>query len=644
MAKKNVYFVQPNNIFDKAVFLPYAVGAIAAYSWQHEDIKEHYNLGPFIYKRESDEIAFEILKDPYLIGFSNYLWNFEYNLSLAKAIKRKYPKCVIVFGGHHVPPGTEFLEKHDFIDILVHGEGEGVFLDILRALRDKSDLETVCSISCRQADATVISTAEKKYTINNFPSPYLRGYFDEILKNDSKNYTFNAILETTRGCPNHCAYCDWSSLGEKMRRFPIKRVLSEIEWFSDNKIEYCYCADSNFGMFKRDLQIADKLIETKKATGYPKVWQVSYSKDSQDRVFELNTKLSAAGFAKGAALSLQTLNKTALKNIGRKNMTPKLFSMLMKMYQKEGLFTNTELILGLPGETLESFCSGLCRLIESGQHNSVSVYFCELLPNSLMSTPEYMEKYKIEAVTTILHKYHCNINEAEQDGHSNIIVSTYSMSREDWIQSSLFAYFVINFHHYGFLQCFALYLHNEKGVSYYTFYNSLMKWITENEGICNSIFTSKRKILNNYINAQGGLAYQNDIFGQIAWSAEESVFLQISLKLNEFYDEFSAFLKEFDIDKSIYLDIMKYQKNIIVQPGKNNFSFGLKYDLYNYYSNALANNPISLKEQKCKVIITNPAVPDNWKEFARVVMWHGRRNGKTMHTGYDKAVKIKCFD
>jgi hypothetical protein len=92
-------------------------------------------------------------------------------------------------------------------------------------------------------------------------------------------------------------------------------------------------------------------------------------------------------------MAYQTLCDDALKNINRKNLTMEHFSDLMASYTEANIPTYSELILGLPGETAESFCQGLCKLLRAGQHNSISVYYCELLPNAPMCEPEYMKKY-----------------------------------------------------------------------------------------------------------------------------------------------------------------------------------------------------------------------------------------------------------
>ena len=82
------------------------------------------------------------------------------------------------------------------------------------------------------------------------------------------------------------------------------------------------------------------------------------------------------------------------------------FSTLMQKYNEAGIPTYSELILGLPGETKESFCKGICRLLENGQHNSVSVYHCEVLPNSELALPEYVDKHKIEVIKVAFNHIH----------------------------------------------------------------------------------------------------------------------------------------------------------------------------------------------------------------------------------------------
>ena len=82
---------------------------------------------------------------------SNFVWNTQLNHKLAKEIKKKYPKCKVIFGGLGNPNKNRldnFLEEHDYIDIIVNGEGELTFENILiESLKDKPNYKNVEGIS-----------------------------------------------------------------------------------------------------------------------------------------------------------------------------------------------------------------------------------------------------------------------------------------------------------------------------------------------------------------------------------------------------------------------------------------------------------------------------------------------------------------
>ena len=77
------------------------------------------------------------------------------------------------------------------------------------------------------------------------------------------------------------------------------------------------------------------------------------------------------GLNKGVTLSMQTLSEEALSNIKRSNIKLSSYFELQKRFINDNVPTYSDLILGLPGETYESFVEGLCKLVESGQHNRI---------------------------------------------------------------------------------------------------------------------------------------------------------------------------------------------------------------------------------------------------------------------------------
>ena len=106
-------------------WLPYSVAAVWAYVDQFSEIKENFKLKEIIFKREPIDTVVSRLDNPGICLFSNYLWNENYNLLLAKQIKKRYPKCLIVFGGPNVHnDGYTFLKENSQVDCAVTNEGE----------------------------------------------------------------------------------------------------------------------------------------------------------------------------------------------------------------------------------------------------------------------------------------------------------------------------------------------------------------------------------------------------------------------------------------------------------------------------------------------------------------------------------------
>ena len=113
----------------------------------------------------------------------------------------------------------------------------------------------------------------------------------------------DAILETSRGCPRSCAYCDWGCNNSKIKMFPMERILKEIDWMVDHKVKFIWGADSNFGFFKRDMEIVDYLIEKREKTGYPERLRTNYAMNNPETVFEISNKLEFVGITESACLN-----------------------------------------------------------------------------------------------------------------------------------------------------------------------------------------------------------------------------------------------------------------------------------------------------------------------------------------------------
>ena len=627
---KNIFFVQVSFDFDGAVYLPYAAGTIIAYCQNDSWISTRYQFKDILFKREKLHDAMERISDPYIVAFSCNTWNIEYNKALAKKVKARYPACWIVFGGHSVSESGELIDTEAYIDLLMLGEGEQVFASLLHNIED--DLGSVDNIIFRKEGAVCRTKRTIYEDISAYPSPYLNGLFDRLIEKYPEQ-EFLSVLETNRGCPYSCAYCDWCS-GKKMRFFPLEKVYREIEWLAKHKIAYCFCADSNFGMFERDYEIAQFLVKTKKAFGYPEVFRPCYEKNSADRVFRICYLLNTMGMDKGATMAYQTLSDAALKNIGRKNLTLDHFSTLMKKYNEAQIPTYSELILGLPGETKQSFCTGICRLLENGQHNSISVYHCEVLPNSELALPEYIKKHQIEIIKVAFNHIHSAIktNEEVQE-YSYLVRSTATMSRKDWVYSNLFSICVQCFHSLGLLRFFAMYLHAERKLSYFEFYSSLLSFILSSGGRLHQLFAGFQEKYETSL--KGDWNYHSDRFGNVTWFFEEGAFLEFVHDFSSFYEELRPFLEQLPIDKAIYCELLSYQKAMVRKPNDSQLILSQKYDFHACFETFASRGAYLLQQKPCRMIITPQKSWKDMSSYAKEVVWYGRRRGMTMYQPYE---------
>lgn len=629
---KNLYLVQVDVSActgTEQAYLPYTAGVLAANAFLNETVRENYNFKEFIFLREETDEVIGRMEDPAVVGFSNYCWNTEFNKLLAEKIKEKWNDCLIVFGGHNVPENTEFLEEFPYIDVLCYGEGEETFRDLLIAALN-GNFSAVNNISYRENGIILSTERTLPGDIANYPSPYTEGWFDDIIASHP-DIVFNAILETSRGCPHRCAYCDWGLLKSKTRLFPMKKILDEIRWMSSNKIAFVWGADANFGLFDRDLEIAHALTEAKKATGYPERMRMNYSKTNFENVFEIVRIFKECEFDRiGATLSFQSLSPEVLHNIGRKNMSLDFFKKLLTRYNENGMKAYSELILGLPGETYESFIRGIGKLFEIGQHYVFEVYSCILLPNSIMGQSDFTERFGLKTVRSEILRPHFATEAFAVPEYNNIIVETNSMSREMWIKSTVFYYIAKALHGNGLLRAFAIWLHYEKNLPYENFYDGIIDYFESNP----DLFISKLyfEIKQHADEISQGKTNRKLIFepsGDAVWDDHEYLVLNYLSEKERVYDEFVPYLKKYDIQDDIFNSLLAYQKNIIRTPYETVCEAELDYDVHSYLNSVYINNPEPLRPLRHILRMKDSDHMNNWKDFGKFVIWYGRMGWKS---------------
>lgn len=639
--KKRIYFVQTVFVFNNEYFLPYAVGMLAANAFSDSVINDSFTIADLIYKSDGIESTADSIKDPDVVAFSCYMWNYRFNLKLAEVLKKRYPDCKIIFGGHQITDGKDWLKKYGFIDYTIYGEGEPTFKKLMLSFLGKVEISDINNVCYRNGDEIISNkTVSITEDVNSYPSPYLSGIFDEIIKKSGDK--FAAILETNRGCPHHCSYCDWGDYAVKMRKFSYERVCAEIDWMGKNNIAFVDITDSNFGLFDCDEKYIDELIAAKNKYGYPTGINLTFTKNSTEKIFRMNKKLFENSMSRGATLSMQSLSPAALENIGRKNMPIENYIELLKLYNESSIPAYTELILGLPGETYESFCKGMEFLLENGQHNSIRVFFCELLPNSVMSQPEYIKKFGIKSIKRDFVTRSGPSVCAGIDGKSEIVVATATMNEEKMLDAALFSFIIQVFHNYGLLRFIAIYLHEVRGISYSDFYNGLMEWFTANPDTFSGRMYKQFKLIHKKaLKGECSDTYHNEALGDIEFNLTDGAFLQYVRQYDTFLDEVSEYLASlFGEDKNIS-ELKELQRTVINRPSDKQRFAVLTYNWIQYFDNIIAMKPCELIKTKPYTLTVTPKKEHGELESYIVsVIIKGRRLGASIALNDSESCKI----
>jgi len=151
-------------------------------------------------------------------------------LEVAKAVKEKYPKVPIVWGGYHSSILPKQTAKSKFVDIIVRGQGVKTFMEIVRVLEKKLPLKKIQGITYKKNNR-IISTPDRSFEdINNFPTlPYhLVDVEKYITVSEFANRCINYL--STRGCPFRCAFCAESKVNKgRWSGLKPKRVVDDLE-------------------------------------------------------------------------------------------------------------------------------------------------------------------------------------------------------------------------------------------------------------------------------------------------------------------------------------------------------------------------------------------------------------------------------
>ena len=295
-----------------------------------------------INERPTDMLERILDQNPKVVLLSVYIWNEPVLRELTAALKAVHPKIPVIIGGPEVSFEEDLPPIAAFADYIVGGESETIIHEIIqRALNQKSNPPKPVFINAPLPDLSKIALPYHLYTNDDIAHRVI-------------------YVESSRGCPYGCEFC-LSSLDSKIRKYPEEQFLQAI--------------DTLWNRGARKFKFLDRALNLAIT---PKLLTFFLKKKSEDlflhfelvpdklpeKIFELLCQ-----FPKGSVqleAGIQTFDQATAKRINRVQSVEKTTHNLNRLLTETGVHLHTDLVAGLPGESLESFGAGFDKLFAIG--------------------------------------------------------------------------------------------------------------------------------------------------------------------------------------------------------------------------------------------------------------------------------------
>ncbi|HNN86966.1 MAG: radical SAM protein [Pseudomonadales bacterium] len=506
---------------------------------------------------------------PIVFMLASYVWNHDLNIAFAKRVRELIPSALIVIGGPNIPraekPCNRFMNINHCIDVAVQGEGEMTLSVLLEALCSyiaageknirQCDLSVVNGLTFRGKDLKPIRTANRDRIkdMNTIPSPYLTGEFEHLSVMPPV-----AVMETSRGCPFGCTFCDWGGATlSKIHRLDTQRIFDEIEYIAKKNIATILLADANFGTFDRDIEIAEKLVESKRKYGYPIQAAHFLAKNTPERVAKIVRILHSEKMMPDAVASLQSTDPEVLKNIRRSNIKESAYENLIAVFHEVKMAPTTDILVGLPGQTRDSFKRDLQFAFD--RQVLVRCFPVRILPNSPMADEDYVRQHGLV------------VNE------SGFVLRGNSFTEED-CQAMLSLRVVTSFFFdEKVIFYLALYIQVEHGIPAIDLASRLVSLTDDKKSSFPALFWVKENMLNPSL--------WMEILA-LAWKKNSEIFFSNPKKL--FFDILVVLKESFsiDVDEREYWALVDLQESLLVWPKRKvaPYCFATDYDFAGYFA------------------------------------------------------------
>lgn len=311
-----------------------------------------------------------VAERPEIIGLSCYVWNVTRLMTLCDRMKERMPDVRLVAGGPEVGPvARSVLESHPVLDVIVRGEGEVPFTELVVAWTNGRSIDEIAGVSFRRG-AAVVETPDAPIVrdLNQLPSPHLTLPLDLTRR--------IVCLETQRGCVFRCNFCFYNKdLSIRNRRFDLDRVEAELGHWLQHDVHEIYLMDPIFNLHAERAKAICRFIarhNTRPVPIHAEIW-AEFVDD------ELADLMRAAHF-RFLEVGLQSTDEGALATVERRFRLHRFLGGVECLKRHE-LPWELQLIFGLPGETRSSFRRAL-NFAASLDPQVLAVYPLMVLPGT----------------------------------------------------------------------------------------------------------------------------------------------------------------------------------------------------------------------------------------------------------------------
>ncbi len=316
-------------------------------------------------------------RDPWLVGFTCYLWNIERTLWVARELKRQRPEVRVVLGGPEITGDNAWVLDSADYDFAVLGEGEQTFAQLLLGLLgDDTPPVAIPGLfvppggpslrfnpSRRPAQRSPLSD------LNLLGSPYLAGILDvadeEML-----------LLETSRGCRFRCKFCYYWKSYDRTYYLADDTIRASLRHAAERGAREVFLLDPTLNQ-RQDFAALLRLL----AEGNPGGRFTYFGELRAEGVAEETARLLREANFTEVEVGLQSIDPGAMALMDRKNNL-RAFERGVRSMMSEGIRVKVDLIIGLPGDDAESVRRGLRYLHENGLCSDLQVFNLAVLPGT----------------------------------------------------------------------------------------------------------------------------------------------------------------------------------------------------------------------------------------------------------------------